>query len=44
VHLLGRDQEFPATRAREEFGFAPAVSLAEGIARSAEWVRGVLKP
>jgi nucleoside-diphosphate-sugar epimerase len=44
VHLLGRDQEFPATRAREEFGFAPGVSLAEGIARSAEWVRGVLKP
>ena len=43
VHLLGGDQEFPATRAREEFGFAPAVSLAEGIARSAEWVRGVLR-
>jgi nucleoside-diphosphate-sugar epimerase len=43
VYLLGRDQEFPATRAREEFGFAPAVSLAEGIARSAEWVRGVLR-
>jgi nucleoside-diphosphate-sugar epimerase len=43
VHLLGRDQEFPATRAREEFGFAPGVSLAEGIARSAEWVRGVLR-
>lgn len=43
VYLLGRDQEFPATRAREEFGFAPAVSLAEGIARSAEWGRGVLR-
>ncbi len=39
VHLLGRDQEFPVARAREEFGFAPAVSFAEGIARSAEWVR-----
>jgi nucleoside-diphosphate-sugar epimerase len=39
VHLLGQDQEFPATRAREDFGFAPRVSLAEGIARSAAWVR-----
>jgi nucleoside-diphosphate-sugar epimerase len=39
VHLLGRDQEFPTMRAREEFGFAPQVSFAEGIKRSAEWVR-----
>jgi nucleoside-diphosphate-sugar epimerase len=39
VHLLGQDQEFPAGRAREDFGFAPRVSFAEGIARSAAWVR-----
>jgi nucleoside-diphosphate-sugar epimerase len=39
VYLLARDQEYPATRAREEFGFAPLVSFAEGMARSAEWVR-----
>jgi nucleoside-diphosphate-sugar epimerase len=39
VYLLGRDQEFPATRAREDFGFAPRVPLAEGIERSAAWVR-----
>jgi nucleoside-diphosphate-sugar epimerase len=39
VYLLARDQEYPATRAREDFGFAPLVSFAEGIARSAEWVR-----
>ncbi|HEX6497091.1 MAG TPA: NAD-dependent epimerase/dehydratase family protein [Acidobacteriaceae bacterium] len=39
VHLLGQDQEFPAVRAREEFGFAPQVSFADGIARSAVWVR-----
>ena len=39
VHLLGQDQEFPAPRAREDFGFAPQVSFAEGMARSAEWVR-----
>ena len=39
VHLLGQNQEFPAARAREDFGFAPRVSLADGIARSAAWVR-----
>jgi nucleoside-diphosphate-sugar epimerase len=39
VHLLGQDQEFPAARAREDFGFAPHVSFADGIARSAAWVR-----
>jgi nucleoside-diphosphate-sugar epimerase len=39
VHLLGQDQEFPAARAREDFGFAPHVSFAEGMARSAAWVR-----
>jgi nucleoside-diphosphate-sugar epimerase len=41
VHLLGQDQEFPAARAREDFGFAPRVSLAEGIARSAAWMRSL---
>ena len=39
VHLLGQDQEFPTARARADFGFAPRVSLAEGIERSAAWVR-----
>ena len=39
VYLLGLDQEFPATRARAEFGFAPLVSLAEGIERSVAWLR-----
>ena len=39
VYLLARDQEYPAARAREDFGFAPQVSFAEGIARSAAWVR-----
>ena len=41
VHLLGLDQEFPATRAREDFGFAPLVSFAEGIERSAAWLRSL---
>jgi nucleoside-diphosphate-sugar epimerase len=39
AYLLGREQEFPAARAREDFGFEPRVSFAEGLARSAEWVR-----
>lgn len=38
VHLLGQSQEFPATRARAEFGFVPRVSFAEGIERSAAWL------
>ena len=38
VHLLGQDQEFPTTQARDDFGFAPQVSLREGIERSAVWV------
>jgi nucleoside-diphosphate-sugar epimerase len=39
VYLLGRSQEFPAAQAREDFGFAPRVSFAEGIAQSAAWFR-----
>jgi nucleoside-diphosphate-sugar epimerase len=39
VKLLAVDQEFPAERARREFGFAPTVSLEEGVARSAAWIR-----
>jgi nucleoside-diphosphate-sugar epimerase len=39
VHLVGQDQEFPTARAREDFGFAPRISIADGIARSAAWVR-----
>jgi nucleoside-diphosphate-sugar epimerase len=39
VYLLARDQEYPVARAREDFGFAPQVSFADGMARSAEWVR-----
>jgi len=39
VQLLGIDQEFPTEKARGTFGFAPKVSLAEGIARSGAWLR-----
>jgi nucleoside-diphosphate-sugar epimerase len=39
VYLLGIDQEFPTEKARREFGFAPGISLEEGVARSVAWVR-----
>ena len=38
VQLLGINQEFPAEKARQAFGFAPKVSLAEGIDRSVVWL------
>ena len=39
VLLLGRDQEFPITKARVELGFEPSTFLHEGLRRSAEWLR-----
>jgi nucleoside-diphosphate-sugar epimerase len=39
VKLLGIDQEFPTAKARADFGFAPAISLEEGIARSVAWIK-----
>jgi nucleoside-diphosphate-sugar epimerase len=39
VKLLAIDQEFPVDKARRDFNFAPAVTLAEGIARSVAWVK-----
>lgn len=39
VFLLGRHQEFPAHKARAELGFAPKVSVDEGIARSVHWLK-----
>lgn len=38
VFLLGRDQEFPAERARRELGYSPLVSLEEGLSRSVAWL------
>ncbi|WP_263381750.1 NAD-dependent epimerase/dehydratase family protein [Granulicella arctica] len=38
VLLLALNQEFPAVKAKETFGFSPKVSLEEGIARSAAWL------
>lgn len=39
VFLLGRDQEFPADRARADFGFVPRISMDEGVAQSVAWVK-----
>lgn len=38
VYLLGRSQEFPSERAAQDFGYAPAVDLEEGLRRSLEWL------
>jgi nucleoside-diphosphate-sugar epimerase len=39
VYLLSRSQEYPAGRARREFGFSPAVSFEEGMARTIQWLK-----
>jgi nucleoside-diphosphate-sugar epimerase len=39
VYLLSRNQEYPAGRAKRDFGFAPAVSFEEGIARTIGWLK-----
>ena len=39
VRLLSRNQEFPATRAREDFGAAPRVSFEEGVERTVDWLK-----
>jgi nucleoside-diphosphate-sugar epimerase len=41
VYLLGREQEYPSDKARADFGFAPRVSMVEGIAESVTWVKGL---
>ena len=41
VRILSRDQEYPAARAREEFGYRAEVGFEEGVRRSAAWVLGV---
>ncbi|MGC2404425.1 MAG: NAD-dependent epimerase/dehydratase family protein [Acidobacteriaceae bacterium] len=39
VYLLARDQEFPIEKASRAFGYAPRISLEEGIRRSVAWLR-----
>jgi nucleoside-diphosphate-sugar epimerase len=40
MQLLGGENRFIVTRAREELGFEPEVDLAEGVRRSVAWFRG----
>ena len=42
VLLLARDQEFPITRAQNDFAYAPAISFEEGMNRTIEWARHLL--
>ncbi|HEY0263303.1 MAG TPA: NAD-dependent epimerase/dehydratase family protein [Granulicella sp.] len=44
VRLLALDQEFPADKARQVLGFTPAISLEEGIGRSAAWLHDHTQP
>jgi 2-alkyl-3-oxoalkanoate reductase len=39
LQLLGGDNRFVITRAREELGFDPLVDLAEGVMRAVAWYR-----
>jgi nucleoside-diphosphate-sugar epimerase len=39
VQLLGGENRFTITRAKQELGFVPGVDLAEGVSRSIEWYR-----
>jgi 2-alkyl-3-oxoalkanoate reductase len=39
IQLLGGENRFDITRARQELGFAPLVPLAEGVSRSVAWYR-----
>jgi nucleoside-diphosphate-sugar epimerase len=39
VQLLGGENRFSIARARAELGFAPRVSMADGVRRSVEWFR-----
>ena len=40
LQLLGGENRFIVSRARQELGFSPQVDLAEGVRRSVEWYRG----
>ena len=42
VLLCSRDQEFPVTRARNDFSFRPSVSFAQGMERSIAWAKAAL--
>lgn len=43
LQLLGGENRFTISRARQELGFAPQVSLRDGVRRTVEWYRGAVK-
>ena len=44
VALIGRSTNFSTERARSELGWAPRVSVAEGLRRTLEWYGGITNP
>jgi nucleoside-diphosphate-sugar epimerase len=47
LKLLGGENRFSITRARQELGFSPLVDMAEGVRRTVDWYRetyGVTEP
>ena len=43
MQLLGGENRFVITRARQDLGFAPLVDVAEGVRRSVEWYRATCR-
>lgn len=43
VEVLGHDAQVSGARARKELGFEPKVTLAQGLERSAAWLRSALE-
>ena len=39
VNILSRDQEYPTSRAQNDFGFAPRIGFEEGMRRSVDWLQ-----
>jgi nucleoside-diphosphate-sugar epimerase len=44
LQLLGGENRFAITRARQELGFEPEVNVAEGVRRAVAWYRSALEP
>jgi nucleoside-diphosphate-sugar epimerase len=44
VQLVGGENRFSISRARQDLRFSPRVTMAEGVKRSVEWYRAARKP
>lgn len=42
IQMMGGENRFDVTRARQELGFAPRVSLEDGVRESVAWYRGTM--